>query len=153
MENRTKNIKLLLLLSESIDKYKTTFKLKMFNKILYRIKFEDLTEQENEEQMLSAKEIITYICTYYKVKYDDLLSNSRKQPLTTVRHITATLLMDNTDLNLNEIGKILNRDHSSILHAHKKIDIYFEVDKRFKLQFEHFLFKSRFNYKTYTPKQ
>lgn len=153
MENRTKNIKLLLLLSESLDKKESVFKMKMFNKILARIKFENSQLAQLQETELEAKDIIHYICKYYRVSIDDVMSKDRHRKFTLPRQIICTLLMDNTNLSLLDIGLLINRDHATVLHSHKVIDTFYEVDKIFKVQFDKILSESGFLYKTYYAKR
>ena len=71
---------------------------------------------------LTPRHIISVCAKHFDVKTGDLCGNSRKKDLVTARHITAYLLLNEVNLPLEEVGRLLGgRDHTSIMHARDKI--------------------------------
>ncbi|MFC0316107.1 chromosomal replication initiator protein DnaA [Gordonia phosphorivorans] len=97
---------------------------------------------------ISAAGIIAIAADYYGITVDDLLSTSKSRPLVGYRHISMYLCRELTDLSLPQIGEAFNRDHSTIIHADRKIrntigsdqDVYNDVQQltaRIKQQARH----------------
>lgn len=68
-------------------------------------------------------EIIKTVANHYKLKQTAIKGTRRSKPLVTARHVAMYLLKEDLSLPLTEIGKWFSgRDHTSVLHAIKKID-------------------------------
>jgi len=81
----------------------------------------NLNSQNNSEK-LNPKHIISVCAKYFNIRTGDLCGKSRKKELVQARHITAYLLITETNLALEEVGRLLGgRDHTSIMHARDKI--------------------------------
>ncbi len=66
--------------------------------------------------------ILRETSSYYDVTIEDLLGPSRRRPLVSSRQVCMYLHRELTDLSLPAIGDIFgNRDHTTILYAHRKI--------------------------------
>lgn len=61
---------------------------------------------------------------------------SRKGEIVEMRHIWMQLMYKFSGISLVKIGKMCNRDHSTILHAIRKVDALCLYDKRFRRQYE-----------------
>ena len=59
---------------------------------------------------------MTMICNVYNVKLDDIRGKSRERLLFYVRVIMTSVLRSEYDLTFTEIGRFLNRNHSTITH-------------------------------------
>ncbi|MCL4384533.1 chromosomal replication initiator protein DnaA [Patescibacteria group bacterium] len=71
---------------------------------------------------LTPRHIISVCAKHFNIKTGELCGNSRKKELVTARHITAYLLLNEINLPLEEVGRLLGgRDHTSIMHARDKI--------------------------------
>ena len=71
---------------------------------------------------LNPKHVISVCAKYFNIKTGDLCGKSRKKELVQARHITAYLLLNESNLPLEEVGRFLGgRDHTSIMHARDKI--------------------------------
>lgn len=71
----------------------------------------------------SPSEIIKAVADHYKLKQTALKGKRRVKSLVTARHIAMYLLKTELDLPLVEIGRWFSgRDHTSVLHAVKKIE-------------------------------
>jgi len=72
---------------------------------------------------LTPRHIISVCAKYFNFKTGELCGNSRKKELVSARHLTAYLLLTETNLPLKEVGYLLGgRDHTSIMHARDKIE-------------------------------
>ncbi|AVL99165.1 chromosomal replication initiator protein DnaA [Gordonia iterans] len=86
---------------------------------------------------ISAAGIIAITADYYNISVDDLRGTGRKSPLVTYRQIAMYLCRELTDLSLPQIGEAFNRDHTTVIHANRKIsekigtstDIYNDVSQ------------------------
>ncbi|NCN06321.1 MAG: chromosomal replication initiator protein DnaA [Candidatus Pacebacteria bacterium] len=71
----------------------------------------------------SPSEVIKTVATHFSVKQLAIKGKSRVKNLVTARHIAMYLLKTELSLPLVEIGRwFANRDHTSVLHAVKKIE-------------------------------
>jgi len=71
----------------------------------------------------SPSDIIKAVADHYKLKQTALKGKRRVKSLVTARHIAMYLLKTELDLPLVEIGRWFSgRDHTSVLHAVKKIE-------------------------------
>lgn len=78
---------------------------------------------KKESQKISIGKIQKTVAKYFHVTTDDIKSKSRKEPLTTYRHIAIYLCKNLTSNSLQKIGKqFSNRDHTTIINSINKID-------------------------------
>lgn len=82
----------------------------------------DITSLKNEED-ISPRTIIDKVCSFYKIKKEDIKSESRKKNIAEPRQVCMYLLKKHTKLNLNEIASLLNKkDHTTVMHGISKIE-------------------------------
>ena len=72
-----------------------------------------------------VESIINKICIRYEVHKKRLMSRNRTQDLVRARKIIHNLLYERYNLNLTDIGKYFNQDHTTVLHS-----IEMKKDKR-----------------------
>jgi len=90
---------------------------------------QDITEQGVEPRKLSPDLIFATVAAHFNLSADSLISKKRDQKTALARQISAYLLRENTNCSLQAIGKMLGgRDHSTVLHAHQKIDSQIKTD-------------------------
>jgi len=82
---------------------------------------EDLLPQPGAE--IPAVLILDETASYFGLTRDDLISKNRSRPLTTARHVAMYLLRECTGLSLIKIGELFERDHTTVLHGVKKIEM------------------------------
>lgn len=54
------------------------------------------------------------------MKYPMFLTNDRHKIYTIPRHVAMYFIKENTKLTLHEIGRVFNRDHSTVIYAMKR---------------------------------
>jgi len=97
----------------------------------------------NERQKVDAEREFykTFICdsvsTYYGVTVHDLVSLKRNRIFVEPRHLVFWLLYESKQFRytLYEIGKVMSRDHSTVIHANKTINNIIEFDKEKKEEY------------------
>jgi chromosomal replication initiator protein len=84
---------------------------------------------DQEATALDASDIIEEVADYFRLSEDDLLSRSRKQTVAQARQIAMYLCRELTDESYSHIGtRFGGRDHSTVIHAYRKIDEKLESD-------------------------
>ena len=63
---------------------------------------------------------------------EDVCGRSRKQEIVYPRMVIACFLRQHTALSTTEIGRLINRDHSTIIHYLKTYDSEFRFNKEFR---------------------
>lgn len=77
----------------------------------------------NPSNPITIYRISDAVCEYYHVSMDDLKSKKRNQEIAYPRQVAMYLCRNMTDESLNSIGSYFgDRDHTTVLHAIKKID-------------------------------
>ena len=76
------------------------------------------------------------VCTHFKVTSEDIRSTKRSNDIAYPRQIAMFLCHELTDVSWPTIGGFFNRDHSTVIHAHKKIQNLTESDPATKAQIE-----------------
>lgn len=75
-----------------------------------------------KEKINYVDNIITEICKYYSLSIEEVKGKSRKREIVKARFIAIYIIRMETDFTLSGIGKIFNRDHTTILHSIKIIN-------------------------------
>jgi chromosomal replication initiation ATPase DnaA len=79
------------------------------------------TRMDKEQQKEYAIEIAEKVCNYYQIKYGQMMSKYRGEEVTLARQMTMYFTKEKTELNGEEIGKIFNRDRTTVLYSIQKI--------------------------------
>lgn len=87
---------------------------------------------------LTGPEVIAYIVgEYFGVTLKDLRSPDRHRPLPDARYIVFFLIWENyPKMKLGQIGEVLNRDHSTVIYAIRKVQDYLSYDNEYANDFE-----------------
>jgi chromosomal replication initiation ATPase DnaA len=67
-----------------------------------------------------ARDIIKEEVKRYRISLDYLRGDTRTNHLVNIRHYIIWRVRTETGMSFPELGKLLNRDHTSVLHAYKK---------------------------------
>ncbi len=87
---------------------------------LAEIVLKDLIPEGGEPE-ISAGLIIGQTAAYFGLTIDDLTSSSRSRVLVTARQIAMYLCRELTELSLPKIGQQFGRDHTTVMHADRKV--------------------------------
>lgn len=94
---------------------------------------------ERIDQKIQAKplDIIKTIANQYHIKLIDIRGPKRSKNIATARHIAMFLLKEELDLPYTEIGRYFSgRDHTSIMHAVRKIEGLLPNDEELRTQIQ-----------------
>lgn len=92
---------------------------------------------DHQQQKIYAKplEIIKTISNQYHIKLMDIKGPKRSKPIANARHIAMYLIKHHLDLPFAEIGRYFgDRDHTSVMHAVKKIEEALPGDEELRTQ-------------------
>ena len=93
-----------------------------------RYKLEHTKERDDQ--------VIHEICSRYNVKWTSILSKSRKRGIIDPRRLYCGILRNVFGLTFHQIGKILNKNHATIVHNTKIHDNFVRILKSYKNNYE-----------------
>ena len=79
----------------------------------------DLAVQNAET--IDAGRIIDCVCKFYNLKKDELLGRKRTKEIALARQIAMYLITEMLSMPQEAIGRIFNKDHSTVIYAKKQI--------------------------------
>lgn len=97
-----------------------------------------LEETPDEVAKFDPQEVIAKVCESYGTLRAYVLSKTRNTEAVFVRHVLFYLLHGEGKMALNPIGKLFDRDHTSVLHGHQKIQSRLPVDEKLRAQIQRF---------------
>ena len=84
-----------------------------------------------QERLVSIENIQKTVAEYFKIRVGDLLSKKRSRSIARPRQIAMALAKELTNHSLPEIGDAFGgRDHTTVLHACRRIEGLRETEKR-----------------------
>ena len=83
---------------------------------------------------MASERIKQMVCTYYKIDAEMLSSRSRKKIYGDPRNIYSYLCRKHSDETLEEIGKGINRSHSTVVYAAEVVDRKIKTDRTMRYQ-------------------
>jgi chromosomal replication initiator protein len=93
-----------------------------------------------QDRMVSVENIQKTVAEYFKIKLADLLSTKRTRSLARPRQIAMALSKELTNHSLPEIGQMFGgRDHTTVLHAIRKVQELKESDSKVKEDYSNLL--------------
>jgi chromosomal replication initiator protein len=93
-----------------------------------------------QDRMVSVENIQKTVAEYFKIKLADLLSNKRTRSLARPRQMAMALSKELTNHSLPEIGQMFGgRDHTTVLHATRKVQELKESDSKFEEDYSNLL--------------
>jgi chromosomal replication initiator protein len=90
-----------------------------------------------QKKTVNKKDVLETITTFFEIKKEDLLSKSRKKKIALPRQITMFLFKKELKMSYPEIGEYFKRDHTTALHAFKKIEKDIENNQKTKEDIEY----------------
>ena len=84
-----------------------------------------------QERLVSIENIQKTVADYFKIRVGDLLAKKRSRSIARPRQIAMALAKELTNHSLPEIGDAFGgRDHTTVLHACRRIETLRETEKR-----------------------
>ena len=84
-----------------------------------------------QERLVSIENIQKTVAEYFKIRVGDLLSKRRSRSIARPRQVAMALAKELTNHSLPEIGDAFGgRDHTTVLHACRRIESLRETEKR-----------------------
>lgn len=85
------------------------------------------------DRLITTENIQKAVAEYYKLRVSDMLSRRRPRTIARPRQMAMALCKELTEHSLPEIGEAFGgRDHTTVLHACRKIDELCETDGRIR---------------------
>jgi len=88
----------------------------------------DRPASHEEKRFKAAQGILEFLAWKFEVDLEQLTSTRRDQKLVRVRQIATLFLKEMTSLSLNEIGELLNRNHSTVHSSLSRIEVQLKSD-------------------------
>jgi len=78
------------------------------------------------------EDIIGTFAEYFRVDRKDLVGAGRRHDLVHLRDLTVCVLREYADMSFSAIGRILDRDHTTIIHSYGKLRDKFKTDEKLR---------------------
>jgi chromosomal replication initiator protein len=93
-----------------------------------------------QDRLVTIENIQKTVAEYYKIRVHDLLSARRSRSITRPRQVAMALAKELTNHSLPEIGDAFGgRDHTTVLHACRKVGELKDTDNRIKEDYTNLL--------------
>jgi chromosomal replication initiator protein len=93
-----------------------------------------------QEKLVTVENIQKTVAEYYKIRVADLLSKKRSRSIARPRQVAMALAKELTNHSLPEIGDAFGgRDHTTVLHACKRVKSLRELERRIAEDFSNLL--------------
>jgi chromosomal replication initiator protein len=93
-----------------------------------------------QERLVSIENIQKTVAEYFKIRVGDLLSKKRSRSIARPRQVAMALSKELTNHSLPEIGDAFGgRDHTTVLHACRRIKALRETEKRIDEDYQNLL--------------
>jgi chromosomal replication initiator protein len=93
-----------------------------------------------QERLVTINNIQKTVAEYYKIRVSDLHAKSRSRQVARPRQVAMAIAKELTDHSLPEIGDAFGgRDHTTVLHACRKVAELNLTDTRMKEDYDNLL--------------
>ena len=89
-----------------------------------------------EPVTVTVDKIFTSVYKKYNIKRDEIVSSKRTKEIANARHITVYIIRQVTDMSLPNIGKIIERDHSTVISSLDTIEKRMAQNPVFRTEME-----------------
>ena len=90
----------------------------------------NLISPEENEKKLTPEKIVTTVADHFNIPVEDIYSKKKSKDIAYPRQICMYLCRALTEYTFDEIGAAIGgRDHSTVIHAHAKIELAAENDE------------------------
>ena len=87
-----------------------------------------------EPTSVTIEKIFSAVYRKYNIKKEDIIGARRTKEVAAARHITVYLIHTITEMSLNNIGKIINRDHSTVLSSIEAAEKKLRLDPMLEIE-------------------
>lgn len=94
-----------------------------------------LSKIKNQKILIDQNIIINIILDFFDIKSDKLFGASRKAEYVRARCICFYVLRKHTTMSLKGIGRLFNKDHSTIIYAIRRVEDDLKFNKKFTVVF------------------
>ncbi len=91
---------------------------------------------EIQDRQITLANIQRTVASYFDLEVSDLTGKSRKANIVRPRQLAMYISRELTEHSLPEIGREFSRDHSTVMHAHRKMEEELDTNIRLKRDFE-----------------
>ena len=105
-------------------------KIELNTSLAFEILTDDICQNQKKKKTITNEEIIELVAGYYGLQPNDLKSAIKQKDICKARSIAMYLMRDVNSANFQEIGKILNRNHSTVISGIKNVEKWLEEDKK-----------------------
>ena len=89
-----------------------------------------------EPVTVTVDKIFAAVLKKYNIKREDIVSGKRTKEIANARHVTVYAIRSVTDMSLPNIGKIIDRDHSTVLSSIEAIEKRMAQNPVFRTEME-----------------
>ena len=89
-----------------------------------------------EPVTVTVDKIFAAVLKKYNIKREDIVSGKRTKEIANARHVTVYVIRSVTDMSLPNIGKIIDRDHSTVLSSIEAIEKRMAQNPVFRTEIE-----------------
>ena len=79
-----------------------------------------------------VEKILMHVSKRYGISVDDIKSKKKTDSIANARHISIYIIRKLTDLSLKDIGKVFDRNHSTIISSINKIELNIKTVKNYE---------------------
>jgi len=83
---------------------------------------------------VTPDEIVETVASFYNLPTEVLKGRGRSKEIVLPRQLAMYLAREETDASLPEIGKVLGRDHTTVIYGHEKISTLIEENESLRRQ-------------------
>lgn len=92
-----------------------------------------------------VEKILMHVSKKYGISIDDIKSKKKTDSIANARHISIYIIRRLTDLSLKDIGKIFDRNHSTVISSINKIELNIKTVKNFESEINQLIKEIRGN--------
>lgn len=85
-------------------------------------------EPTNTKNGITIKRIFRTVSGFYRIKQRDLYGRTKLRQVTIPRQVAFYLAYKHSGLSMSAIGRLVNRDHTTIMHGCQQIEHYLTLD-------------------------
>lgn len=79
--------------------------------------------------------IMRLVCKFYDLSIEQIISESREGDIRKARQVLCVLLKNYTSMSYNAIGKLVNRDHATVIHCMKVLSDAKDTNQELHFQY------------------